>query len=101
MVTSFQQFHELCMKNKLLEPCNVSLVTFLLEHDPQSFEDIMKLGDIFFATHLTTKLQKETHFMHFQEMQLVWILLMRKRRLMLHKNLVKKNSNKEGLGKEV
>lgn len=49
-------------KTKLSESCYAILVHFLLECDPQSLDDILKLGDQIYAAHPTTKLQEEILF---------------------------------------
>lgn len=67
-------------------------VFFLLKHDPQALEEIMKLSDQLKAAQPTIKVKKETHFNEFAGMQLVGIFQMNRLRLIKqHRDLQKKS----------
>lgn len=77
-------------------------VFFLLKHDPQALEEIMKLSDQLKAAQPTIKVKKETHFNAFAGMQLVRIFQMNRLRLIKQQsNLQKKSSTQGSQGKEV
>lgn len=61
-VSTHQQLSDLCIKNKVLKSCNMNPIIFLQERDPQSLEELTRLGDQYYAAHPNSKVQKETTF---------------------------------------
>lgn len=53
------------IKNKIILFCNANLVLFLIEGNPHTIEDLIRIGDQYYAAHPMLKVQKEVPFQAF------------------------------------